>query len=61
MNIVKANWAFKFFIYAHVIGKLPHCMSLVAISCMYLCMYTALITHQYVVQMGWKKLHLHES
>ena len=25
------------------------------------CMYTALITHQYVMQMGWKKLHLHES
>ena len=24
-------------------------------------MYTALITHQYVVQMGWEKLHLHES
>ena len=24
-------------------------------------MYTALITHQYVVQMGWKKFHLHES
>ena len=21
----------------------------------------ALITHQYVMQMGWKKLHLHES
>ena len=29
--------------------------------CMYVCMYTALITHQYVMQMGWKKLHLHES
>ena len=28
---------------------------------MYVCMYTALITHQYVVRMGWKKLHLHES
>ena len=29
----------------------------------YVYMYTALITHQYVyvVQMGWKKLHLHES
>ena len=22
---------------------------------MYVCMYTALITHQYVMQMGWKK------
>ena len=29
--------------------------------CMYVSMYPALITHQYVVQMGWKKLHLHES
>ena len=29
--------------------------------CMYVCMYTALVTHQYVMQMGWKKLHLHES
>ena len=28
---------------------------------MYVCMYTALITHQYVMQMGWRKLHLHES
>ena len=25
------------------------------------CTYTALITHQYVVKMGWKKPHLHES
>jgi hypothetical protein len=30
-------------------------------ECMYVCMYTALVTHQYVMQMGWKKLHLHES
>jgi len=25
---------------------------------LYVCMCTALITHQYVVQLGWKKLHL---
>ena len=23
--------------------------------CMYVCMYTAIITRQYIVQMGWKK------
>ena len=27
----------------------------------HVCMYAAFITQQYVVQMGWKKLRLHES
>ena len=28
---------------------------------MYVCMYVALITRQFVVEMEWKKLHLRES
>lgn len=30
-------------------------------TCTYVCMYAALLTHQYVTQMGRKTLHLHES